>query len=175
MAFLSEPLIDIVAVCDEPHGYYMRLWDAGEGVLLREIRFLYAQEEVPTVQVSGSGSAIAIGHGPGHLQVYHHGRGRLEKLHKQVGTYALTDFAFHRDGRMLAALAGEFAARHVYIIDMLTQVCCRDTRIAPAWRAEDRSGVLERGGCTCPYEHRCHEALRSGDMQQYDSSPTDLP
>ena len=73
----------------------MRLWDAGEGVLLREIRLLDAQEEVPTVQVSGSGSAIAIGHGPGHLQVYHHGRGRLEKFHKQVGTYALTDFAFH--------------------------------------------------------------------------------
>ena len=31
---------------------------------------------------------------------------------------------------MLAAIAGEFAARHVYIIDTFTQVCCRDMRIA---------------------------------------------
>ena len=83
----------------------MRLWDSGEGVLLREIHFLDAQEEVHTVQISGRGNAIAIGHGPGHLQVYHYSRGRLEKFHKQLGTYALTEVAFQRDGRMLAALA----------------------------------------------------------------------
>ena len=65
VAFLSEPPIDIVTVCDEPQGYYMRLWDSGEGVVLREIRLLDAQEEVHAVQVSGSGDAIAIGHGPG--------------------------------------------------------------------------------------------------------------
>ena len=69
VAFLSEPPIDIVTVCDEPQGYYMRLWDSGEGVVLREIRLLDAQEEVHAVQVTGSGDAIAIGHGPGHLQV----------------------------------------------------------------------------------------------------------
>ncbi len=60
VTFLSEPPIDIVTVCDEPQGYYMRLWDSGEGVVLREIRLLDAQEEVHAVQVSGSGDAIAI-------------------------------------------------------------------------------------------------------------------
>ena len=42
VAFLTEPPIDIVAICDEPQGYYMRLWDSGEGVVLREIRLLDA-------------------------------------------------------------------------------------------------------------------------------------
>ena len=128
VAFLSEPPIDIVTVCDEPQGYYMRLWDSGEGVVLREIRLLDAQEEVHAVQVSGSGDAIAIGHGPGHLQVCHYRQGRLETFHKQLGTTGLTQLAFQRDGPMLAAIAGD--SGDVYIIDMLTQVCCHDRQMA---------------------------------------------
>ena len=140
VAFLSEPPLDIVAICHGPwrrslgsfvKGYSMQLWDAREGSLLRETRLLDAQEEVHAVEVSGSGNAIAIGHGSGHLQVHHHGRGRLETFSKRLGTYALRQLAFQRDGRMLAAIAGEFAARHVYIIDTFTQFCCRDMRIAP--------------------------------------------
>ena len=127
VAFLSEPPIDIVTVCDEPQGYYMRLWDSGEGVVLREIRLLDAQEEVHAVQVSGSGDAIAIGHGPGHLQVCHYRQGRLETFHKQLGTTGLTQFAFQRDGPMLAAIAG--GSGDVYIIDMFTQVCCYDRQM----------------------------------------------
>ena len=127
VAFLSEPPIDIVTVCDEPQGYYMRLWDSGEGVVLREIRLLDAQEEVHAVQVSGSGDAIAIGHGPGHLQVCHYRQGRLETFHKQLGTTGLTQLAFQRDGPMLAAIAGD--SGDVYIIDMFTQVCCHDRQM----------------------------------------------
>ena len=127
VAFLSEPPIDIVTVCDEPQGYYMRLWDSAEGVVLREIRLLDAQEEVHAVQVSGSGDAIAIGHGPGHLQVCHYRQGRLETFHKQLGTTGLTQFAFQRDGPMLAAIAG--GSGDVYIIDMFTQVCCHDRQM----------------------------------------------
>ena len=127
VAFLSEPPIDIVTVCDEPQGYYMRLWDSGEGVVLREIRLLDAQEEVHAVQVSGSGDAIAIGHGPGHLQVCHYRQGRLETFHKQLGTTGLTQFAFQRDGPMLAAIAG--GSGDVYIIDMFTQVCRHDRQM----------------------------------------------
>ena len=127
VTFLSEPPIDIVTVCDEPQGYYMRLWDSGEGVVLREIRLLDAQEEVHAVQVSGSGDAIAIGHGPGHLQVCHYRQGRLETFHKQLGTTGLTQFAFQRDGPMLAAIAG--GSGDVYIIDMFTQVCCYDRQM----------------------------------------------
>ena len=128
VTFLSEPPIDIVTVCDEPQGYYMRLWDSGEGVVLREIRLLDAQEEVHAVQVSGSGDAIAIGHGPGHLQVCHYRQGRLETFHKQLGTTGLTQFAFQRDGPMLAAIAG--GSGDVYIIDMFTQVCRHDRQMA---------------------------------------------
>ena len=127
VAFLSEPPIDIVTVCDEPQGYYMRLWDSAEGVVLREIRLLDAQEEVHAVQVSGSGDAIAIGHGPGHLQVCHYRQGRLETFHKQLGTTGLTQFAFQRDGPMLAAIAG--GSGDVYIIDMFTQVCRHDRQM----------------------------------------------
>ena len=127
VTFLSEPPIDIVTVCDEPRGYYMRLWDSGEGVVLREIRLLDAQEEVHAVQVSGSGDAIAIGHGPGHLQVCHYRQGRLETFHKQLGTTGLTQFAFQRDGPMLAAIAG--GSGDVYIIDMFTQVCRHDRQM----------------------------------------------
>ena len=127
VTFLSEPPIDIVTVCDEPRGYYMRLWDSGEGVVLREIRLLDAQEEVHAVQVSGSGDAIAIGHGPGHLQVCHYRQGRLETFHKQLGTTGLTQLAFQRDGPMLAAIAGD--SGDVYIIDMFTQVCCHDRQM----------------------------------------------
>ena len=127
VAFLSEPPIDIVTVCDEPRGYYMRLWDSGEGVVLREIRLLDAREEVHAVQVSGSGDAIAIGHGPGHLQVCHYRQGRLETFHKQLGTTGLTQFAFQRDGPMLAAIAG--GSGDVYIIDMFTQVCRHDRQM----------------------------------------------
>ena len=127
VTFLSEPPIDIVTVCDEPRGYYMRLWDSGEGVVLREIRLLDAQEEVHAVQVSGSGDAIAIGHGPGHLQVCHYRQGRLETFHKQLGTTGLTQFAFQRDGPMLAAIAGD--SGDVYIIDMFTQVCRHDRQM----------------------------------------------
>ena len=127
VAFLSEPPIDILTVCDEPQGYYMRLWDSAEGVVLREIRLLDAQEEVHAVQVSGSGDAIAIGHGPGHLQVCHYRQGRLETFHKQLGTTGLTQFAFQRDGPMLAAIAGD--SGDVYIIDMFTQVCCHDRQM----------------------------------------------
>ena len=127
VTFLSEPPIDIVTVCDEPQGYYMRLWDSGEGVVLREIRLLDAQEEVHAVQVCGSGDAIAIGHGPGHLQVCHYRQGRLETFHKQLGTTGLTQFAFQRDGPMLAAIAG--GSGDVYIIDMFTQVCCHDRQM----------------------------------------------
>ena len=127
VTFLSEPPIDIVTVCDEPRGYYMRLWDSGEGVVLREIRLLDAQEEVHAVQVSGSGDAIAIGHGPGHLQVCHYRQGRLETFHKQLGTTGLTQFAFQRDGPMLAAIAG--GSGDVYIIDMFTQVYCHDRQM----------------------------------------------
>ena len=127
VAFLSEPPIDIVTVCDEPQGYYMRLWDSGEGVVLREIRLLDAQEEVHAVQVSGSGDAIAIGHGPGHLQVCHYRQGRLETFHKQLGTSGLTQLAFQRDGPMLAAIAG--GSGDVYIIHMFTQVCCHDRQM----------------------------------------------
>ena len=127
VAFLSEPPIDIVTVCDEPQGYYMRLWDSAEGVVLREIRLLDAQEEVHAVQVSGSGDAIAIGHGPGHLQVCHYRQGRLETFHKQLGTTGLTQLAFQRDGPMLAAIAGD--SGDVYIIDMFTQVCCHDRQM----------------------------------------------
>ena len=127
VTFLSEPPIDIVTVCDEPQGYYMRLWDSGEGVVLREIRLLDAQEEVHAVQVSGSGDAIAIGHGPGHLQVCHYRQGRLETFHKQLGTTGLTQFAFQRDGPMLAAIAG--GSGDVYIIDMFTQVCRHDRQM----------------------------------------------
>jgi len=105
----------------------MRLWDSGEGVVLREIRLLDAQEEVHAVQVSGSGDAIAIGHGPGHLQVCHYRQGRLETFHKQLGTTGLTQFAFQRDGPMLAAIAG--GSGDVYIIDMFTQVCCYDRQM----------------------------------------------
>ena len=127
VTFLSEPPIDIVTVCDEPQGYYMRLWDSGEGVMLREIHLLDAQEEVHVVQVSGSGDAIAIGHGPGHLQVCHYRQGRLETFHKQLGTTGLTQFAFQRDGPMLAAIAG--GSGDVYIIDMFTQVCRHDRQM----------------------------------------------
>ena len=127
VAFLSEPPIDIVTVCDEPQGYYMRLWDSGEGVMLREIHLLDAQKEVHVVQVSGSGDAIAIGHGPGHLQVCHYRQGRLETFHKQLGTTGLTQFAFQRDGPMLAAIAG--GSGDVYIIDMFTQVCRHDRQM----------------------------------------------
>ena len=126
VTFLSEPPIDIVTVCDEPQGYYMRLWDSGEGVVLREIRLLDAREEVHAVQVSGSGDAIAIGHGSGHLQVCHYRQGRLETFHKQLGTTGLTQFAFQRDGPMLAAIAG--GSGDVYIIHMFTQVCCTTNR-----------------------------------------------
>ena len=105
----------------------MRLWDSGEGVVLREIRLLDAQEEVHAVQVSGSGDAIAIGHGPGHLQVCHYRQGRLETFHKQLGTTGLTQFAFQRDGPMLAAIAG--GSGDVYIIDMFTQVCRHDRQM----------------------------------------------
>ena len=127
VAFLSEPPIDIVTVCDEPQGYYMRLWDSGEGVMLREIHLLDAQKEVHVVQVSGSGDAIAIGHGPGHLQVCHYRQGRLETFHKQLGTTGLTQFAFQRDGPMLAAIADDSGV--VYIINMFTQVCCQDRQM----------------------------------------------
>ena len=127
VTFLSEPPIDIVTVCDEPRGYYMRLWDSGEGVMLREIHLLDAQKEVHVVQVSGSGDAIAIGHGPGHLQVCHYRQGRLETFHKQLGTTGLTQFAFQRDGPMLAAIAG--GSGDVYIIDMFTQVCRHDRQM----------------------------------------------
>ena len=127
VTFLSEPPIDIVTVCDEPQGYYMRLWDSGEGVMLREIHLLDAQKEVHVVQVSGSGDAIAIGHGPGHLQVCHYRQGRLETFHKQLGTTGLTQFAFQRDGPMLAAIAG--GSGDVYIIDMFTQVCRHDRQM----------------------------------------------
>ena len=127
VAFLSEPPIDIVTVCDEPRGYYMRLWDSGEGVMLREIHLLDAQKEVHVVQVSGSGDAIAIGHGPGHLQVCHYRQGRLETFHKQLGTTGLTQLAFQRDGPMLAAIAG--GSGDVYIIDMFTQVYCHDRQM----------------------------------------------
>ena len=127
VTFLSEPPIDIVTVCDEPRGYYMRLWDSGEGVVLREIRLLDAQEEVHAVQVSGSGDAIAIGHGPGHLQVCHYRQGRLETFHKQLGTTGLTQLAFQRDGPMLASIAGD--SGDVYVIDMFTQVCCHDRQM----------------------------------------------
>ena len=106
----------------------MRLWDSAEGVVLREIRLLDAQEEVHAVQVSGSGDAIAIGHGPGHLQVCHYRQGRLETFHKQLGTTGLTQLAFQRDGPMLAAIAGD--SGDVYIIDMFTQVCCHDRQMA---------------------------------------------
>ena len=128
VTFLSEPPIDIVTVCDEPQGYYMRLWDSAEGVVLREIRLLDAQEEVHAVQVCGSGDAIAIGHGPGHLQVCHYRQGRLETFHKQLGTTGLTQLAFQRDGPMLAAIAGDSGV--VYIINMFTQVCCHDRQMA---------------------------------------------
>ena len=127
VTFLSEPPIDIVTVCDEPQGYYMWLWDSGEGVMLREIHLLDAQKEVHVVQVSGSGDAIAIGHGPGHLQVCHYRQGRLETFHKQLGTTGLTQFAFQRDGPMLAAIAG--GSGDVYIIDMFTQVCRHDRQM----------------------------------------------
>ena len=127
VTFLSEPPIDIVTVCDEPRGYYMRLWDSGEGVMLREIHLLDAQKEVHVVQVSGSGDAIAIGHGPGHLQVCHYRQGRLETFHKQLGTTGLTQFAFQRDGPMLAAIADDSGV--VYIINMFTQVCCQDRQM----------------------------------------------
>ena len=105
----------------------MRLWDSGEGVMLREIHLLDAQKEVHVVQVSGSGDAIAIGHGPGHLQVCHYRQGRLETFHKQLGTTGLTQFAFQRDGPMLAAIAG--GSGDVYIIDMFTQVCRHDRQM----------------------------------------------
>ena len=98
----------------------MRLWDSGEGVMLREIHLLDAQKEVHVVQVSGSGDAIAIGHGPGHLQVCHYRQGRLETFHKQLGTTGLTQLAFQRDGPMLAAIADDSGV--VYIINMFTQV-----------------------------------------------------
>ena len=105
----------------------MRLWGSGEGVVLREIRLLDAQKEVHVVQVSGSGDAIAIGHGPGHLQVCHYRQGRLETFHKQLGTTGLTQLAFQRDGPMLAAIAGN--SGDVYIIDMFTQVYCHDRQM----------------------------------------------
>ena len=105
----------------------MRLWDSGEGVMLREIHLLDAQKEVHVVQVSGSGDAIVIGHGPGHLQVCHYRQGRLETFHKQLGTSGLTQLAFQRDGPMLAAIADDSGV--LYIINMFTQVCCQDRQM----------------------------------------------
>ena len=122
VAFLREPRIDIAAVCHEPQGYCLRLWDSAAGVVLREIH-LIDQEWVHAVHVSRSGDAIAIGYGPGYLQVCHCRRGHVERFHKRCGTSGLTKFAFQQDGPIIASSSIE---GHVYIVNVSTQQMISD-------------------------------------------------
>ena len=162
VAFLRESVIDIAAVCHEPEGYCLRLWDSAAGVVLREIH-LIDQEWVHAVHVSRSGDAIAIGYGPGYLQVCHCRRGRVERFHKRFGTSGLTEFAFQQDGPIIASSTRD---GHVYIVNVSTQQMISDASfdlvISMTW---SRCGSLL---AIATVHDLCIHDIRNGDYRWYD-------
>ena len=161
VAFLREPRIDIVAVCHEPQGYCLRLWDSAAGVVLREIH-LIDHEWVHAVRVSRSGDAIAIGYGPGYLQVCHCRRGHVERFHKRCGTSGLTEFAFQQDGPIIASSSRD---GHVYIVNVSTQQMISDAKFAEVFSMTwSRCGSL----LAIATEHDlCIHDIRNGDYRWY--------
>ena len=162
VAFLRESVIDIAAVCHEPEGYCLRLWDSAAGVVLREIH-LIDQEWVHAVHVSRSGDAIAIGYGPGYLQVCHCRRGHVDRFHKRCGTSGLIEFAFQQDGPLIASSTRD---GHVYIVNVSTQQMISDAKFAEVFSMTwSRCGSL----LAIATEHDlCIHDIRNGDYQWYD-------
>ena len=162
VAFLRETVIDIAAVCHEPEGYCLRLWDPAAGVVLREIH-LIDQEWVHAVHVSRSGDAIAIGYGPGYLQVCHCRRGHVERFHKRFGTSGLTEFAFQQDGPIIASSSRD---GHVYIVNVSTQQMISDASfdlvISMTW---SRCGSLL---AIATVHDLCIHDIRNGVYRWYD-------